>query len=357
MTAEERETAIDHGRGVSPIAGAALARPRPRLMTLAALGVGAGLILLAPLLFRQEPAEPPEEGPARQVVRFDRVMSSRPDALAQDDLEVGDLAAAEAGPVPLPDGAGPADQAAAASPATAPAPSPEPSPAPATSSASPLLVYSAASPTLPQQDLSEAASEDSAEVAELGHPQTLTAHRIDRRYALLAGATMPCVLLTAIESTTPGLVTCSLARDVMSEDGTVVLLEKGSRVLGAYQEGLDFGERRLFVLWTRVVTPKGVAIALRSPAADALGRAGVGGALQGRFWERFGGALLLSLVDAGGEAVFDPQTGRTILRPSSQALEKTTQIGPRLTVPQGRELTIFVAHDLDFTDVYELALR
>jgi len=123
-------------------------------MTLAALGVGAGLILLAPLLFRQEPAEPPEDGPARQVVRFDRVMSSRPDALAQDDLEVGDLAAAEAGPVPLPDGAGPADQAAAASPATAPAPSP----APATSSASPLLVYSAASPTLPQQDLSEAAS-------------------------------------------------------------------------------------------------------------------------------------------------------------------------------------------------------
>ena len=97
-----------------------------------------------------------------------------------------------------------------------------------------------------------------------------------------------------MDSTTPGYVTCLVPRDVYSDNGAVVLMEKGTRVLGEYRAGLRQGQRRLFVLWTRAVTPDGVAIALASPAADALGRAGFDGEIDTHFWERFGGALLLS---------------------------------------------------------------
>src|SRR3546814_9651628 len=42
-------------------------------------------------------------------------------------------------------------------------------------------------------------------------------------------------------------------------------MEKGTRVLGEYRVGIQQGQNRLFVLWTRAVTPQGVRIDLASP--------------------------------------------------------------------------------------------
>ncbi|HYD45239.1 MAG TPA: TrbI/VirB10 family protein, partial [Phenylobacterium sp.] len=86
----------------------------------------------------------------------------------------------------------------------------------------------------------------------------------DRNFLLAAGAAIPCLLQTAMDSATPGFVSCVIPQDVYSDNGAVVLLEKGTRVLGEYRGGLRQGQRRLFVLWTRAVTPSGVAIALGS---------------------------------------------------------------------------------------------
>lgn len=73
----------------------------------------------------------------------------------------------------------------------------------------------------------------------------------------------------------------------MLANSAVVLMEKGTRVLGEYRSGMRQGQHRLFVLWTRAVTPAGVAVGLASPAADPLGRAGFDGALDTHFWDRF----------------------------------------------------------------------
>ena len=68
---------------------------------------------------------------------------------------------------------------------------------------------------------------------------------------------------------TPGYVSCLIGQDVYSDNGDVILMEKGTRVLGEYRSGMHQGQRRLFVLWTRAVTPAGVAVGLASPASDA----------------------------------------------------------------------------------------
>src|SRR3546814_7098585 len=98
--------------------------------------------------------------------------------------------------------------------------------------------------------------------------------------------------------------------DVCSSD----LMEKGTRVLGEYRGDIQQGQNRLFVLWTRAVTPRGVRIDLASPGADALGRAGLAGAVDSFFWARFGGDLLLSLVDdaayIAGQAASDRKSTR-----------------------------------------------
>src|SRR5690606_10478755 len=101
---------------------------------------------------------------------------------------------------------------------------------------------------------------------------------------------------------------------------------------------------------------------LASPAADALGRAGFDGHVDTRFWDRFGGALLLSLVDEGAHAAFaggDHPRGPARL-PSDAAgvaVEGSIDIPPTLRTAQGSEVTIFTARDLDFRPVYGLRAR
>src|SRR3546814_5094211 len=86
-------------------------------------------------------------------------------------------------------------------------------------------------------------------------------------------------------------------------------MEKGTRVLGEYSGGFSQGEHRIFVLWNRAITPAGISVNLGSPAADQLGRAGMGGRIDTFFWERFGGALLLSIVGDAGDAVSNRVSG------------------------------------------------
>jgi type IV secretion system protein VirB10 len=193
---------------------------------------------------------------------------------------------------------------------------------------------------------------------------TATARMIgDRNYLVTAGAIIPCTLQTAMDSTVPGYATCLIPRDVYSDNGRVVLLEKGTRVFGEYQGGLQRGQNRLFAMWTRAVTPRGVAIDIGSPASDPLGRAGITGKIDRFFWQRFGAAMLFSVLDAGGQIAgqaVSPQ-GSTVFRTpgdtTSQILQDTQNIRPIVRVNQGTELAITVAKDFDFSQVYGLALK
>lgn len=107
----------------------------------------------------------------------------------------------------------------------------------------------------------------------------------NRNFIVAMGASIPCVLETAMASDQPGFTSCVINRDVLSDNGRVVLMEKGTQVVGEYRGGLQRGQKRLFVLWSRAKTPNGVIVTLASPATDALGRAGVDGYLDTHWWE------------------------------------------------------------------------
>jgi type IV secretion system protein VirB10 len=185
----------------------------------------------------------------------------------------------------------------------------------------------------------------------------------NRDYLVTAGTLIPCILQTAMNSTQPGYTSCIIPRDVFSDNGKVVLMEKGTKVLGQYQGGMQQGQNRLFVLWTRAVTPHGVAIDLASPASDALGRAGMAGAVDTFFWARFGSAILLSLIDAGANIASTEVSKNgsfNVSQPSNAAgiaLQNNINIRPVLKKNQGEEVGIYVAQDFNFADVYGLEPR
>jgi type IV secretion system protein VirB10 len=185
----------------------------------------------------------------------------------------------------------------------------------------------------------------------------------NRDFIVAMGSSIPCVLETALSSDQPGFTSCVISRDVLSDNGRVVLMEKGTQVVGEYRGGLRRGQKRLFVLWNRAKTPKGVIITLASPATDALGRAGMDGHIDTHWWERFGSALLLSIVgdvtsytnsqmrDGDVDAQNTVSTGK---QAAAIAVEQSINIPPSLVKHQGALVSIFVARDLDFSNVYRL---
>lgn len=189
----------------------------------------------------------------------------------------------------------------------------------------------------------------------------------DRDMLLTQGTMIDCALETKIVSTVPGMVSCHLTRDVYSTNRRVVLLDRGSKVVGFYQGGLTQGKARIFVNWSRVETPQGVIINLDSPGTGSLGEGGLGGYVDTHFWERFGGAIMLSLIDDFAVAI-TPQRGISgdnnqvsfsntsdaAQEMAAKALENSINIPPTLYKNQGERVAIFVARDLDFRGVYGL---
>lgn len=180
-------------------------------------------------------------------------------------------------------------------------------------------------------------------------------------YLLTMGTLISCVLQTAMDSTLPGFVTCTIPQDIQGKTG-LTLLDRGTRVVGEFKGGLRQGVERLFVVWTRAETPQGVVITLDSPATDPLGRSGLDGEVDRHFWQRFGGALLLSTVDGVIQAAVasSAQQGTTTINTGqaqgiiAETLRGSVNLPPTVRKNQGELVSIFVARDLDFSTVYSV---
>ena len=183
-----------------------------------------------------------------------------------------------------------------------------------------------------------------------------------RRFLLAKGAFIDCTLETAIDSTLPGMTTCVTATDTFSADGSVVLLERGTKLVGETHGQVQQGAARLFVLWTEARTPTGVVVPLSSPGTDELGRSGLAGEVNRHFWNRFGAAILMTVINGAVQGVVNSQNsgGSVVVSPSTstdvmtEVLRSTVSVPPTITKAQGDRIQVFVARDVDFRPVYAL---
>ncbi len=224
--------------------------------------------------------------------------------------------------------------------------------------------------TAPPDPKSASAAEDpgsgESALAALLRPSATPAARARvlpaERLLLPKGAFIDCTLETAIDSTLPGMTTCVTATDTFGVDGTTVLIERGSKLVGETRGEVHQGQARIFVLWTEARTPTGVIVPLASPGTDELGRSGLAGQVNRHFFERFGAAILISIIDgvvqgeiashsSGGAVIVNPSTSTDVVE---EVLKSTVNIPPTITKAQGDRIQVLVARDLDFRSVYEL---
>jgi len=219
----------------------------------------------------------------------------------------------------------------------------------------------------PPAALPSASPQEPGELSTLLRPSVTTAVRAQvlptQRLLLPKGAFLDCTLETAIDSTLPGMATCVMATDTFGVDGQVVLLERGTKLVGETRGQVQQGSARVFVLWDEARTPTGVIVPLASPGADELGRAGLPGVVDRHFWERFGAAILVSVIDGGIQAAVQSSrgtSGTVVVNPSAtqdvmtEVLKGTINIPPTVVKHQGDRIQVLVARDLDFRPVYEL---
>ena len=221
-------------------------------------------------------------------------------------------------------------------------------------------IHGAPSASEPQPSLGA----DEKFAARIGGQQTDTApasRLADIKTLIPQGTVIPAVLETAIDSDTPGYTRAIVSRDVRGYDQSSVLIPRGSRLIGQYRAGVAQGQSRVFVVWQRVLTPAGISVQLGSPGSDSLGRGGVGGDVNNHFFTQFGGAILLSVLNGGLNALSNLQGGSQVYIGSpveagnvaAQALQKSS-VQPTIKTPQGAAINIFVARDLDFSGVRAL---
>lgn len=276
-----------------------------------------------------------------------------------------------------------------AAPAAAPAPQPQPAPVaapqpdPAPSAvlarapdavvannpySTPTVVFDASSLAIPAGALTPVtpqgttapstggANDFASRIGGVGGGTARAARSFDPQTTVTSGTLIPAVLETAIDTDVPGFVRAVVSQDVRSYDGTRVLIPRSSRLIGQYQSGLQAGQKRAYVIWTRLIRPDGITVDIASPATDFSGRAGLPGDVNTHFFKRFGSAMLMSVV--GGLTAIASGGTSVILgggqSAAAAALEQDGKIGPTVRVRQGEPIRVFTSRDLDFAQAPSL---
>ncbi|CNK25644.1 TriI protein [Yersinia aldovae] len=183
----------------------------------------------------------------------------------------------------------------------------------------------------------------------------------DRTYLLSRGTQMPCVLKTKIVTTYKGIAICILTKDIYSDNGDTLLIRRGAEFFGEQKVALTQGQARVFLAWNEV-KDENVRIRIDSLGTDSLGAAGAEAWIDSHFYERFGGAIMLSAIDdslaaisnkasGSNDVTFDNST-RNASDMASKALENSINIPPTAYVNQGEILNVLLARDVDLRSVF-----
>lgn len=177
-------------------------------------------------------------------------------------------------------------------------------------------------------------------------------------YILQAGAVIPAALITGIRSDLPGQITAQVTENVYdSPTGSLLLIPQGTRLIGAYDAGVTFGQRRVLLVWNRLILPNGRSIVLeRQPGADASGFAGLEDGVDYHWAELLQAAGLSTLLAVGAELAADEEdrliqalrdgAQDTINQAGQAIVQRQLQVAPTLTIRPGFPVRVIVTRDL-----------
>jgi type IV secretion system protein VirB10 len=192
-------------------------------------------------------------------------------------------------------------------------------------------------------------------------------------YELKAGTLISGILITGINSDLPGNVTAQVSENVWdTATGKFVLIPKGTRIMGIYDSRVTFGQRRVLLVWNRLIFPNGTTMDIAgSPGIDQAGYSGLSGKVNEHWGTMLKSALLASVFVAGAEIVYDSDSSGSsenkspgdvaaesaagaILDMGTKLMKRAADIQPTITICPGKKMGIFVQRDVIFPYPYAL---
>lgn len=179
-------------------------------------------------------------------------------------------------------------------------------------------------------------------------------------YTIQAGATISAALITALNSDQPGRVIAQVSENVFdSVTGEVLLIPQGARLIGSYDSDTAYGERRLLVVWNRLIMPNGWSIPLRAmPGADAAGSAGLTGDVDAHIGRIVVASLISAVLgvaaneseDEDDDARLSQSIGDAAAQQAAQTgsrlVERELNVRPTLRVRAGARVRVLVSQDI-----------
>jgi type IV secretory pathway VirB10-like protein len=174
---------------------------------------------------------------------------------------------------------------------------------------------------------------------------------------ITADRLFPVLLRNDIRTDLGGQVTAQAEEDIYGFHGRNVLIPAGSQFIGSYEPLAKVGMERLPIIWTRCITPSGVNINLtNAESTDAMGRSGIGGDVDNRYFEKYGMAFLISTLSSIGTSTITVDSANQQIainnftnesaNLANRILEDQIDIKPRMRIPAGTRMMINATRDI-----------
>lgn len=171
-------------------------------------------------------------------------------------------------------------------------------------------------------------------------------------------AKVPAALVTGLRSDLPGQITAQVTQHIYdSPSGRFLLVPQGARLIGEYDSRVAFGQRRVLLVWNRLILPNGRSIVLeRQPGADEAGYAGLEDGVDYHWRQLLRAAGLATILNIGlefgqdddddiAEAIRDGAQD-TVGRAGDEIIRRQLTVSPTLTIRPGFPVRVMVTRDL-----------
>lgn len=192
-------------------------------------------------------------------------------------------------------------------------------------------------------------------------------------FEIRAGAVIPGIMLSGINSDLPGQIMAQVSQDVYdTATGKYLLIPQGTRMVGTYSSDVGYGQEGVLIAWQRLVFPDGKALDIGAmPGADMAGYSGFRDKVNHHLLRLYGSALFMAGITAGASIATQDDNnsvgyqqpsvsselssalGQQLGQVSAQIISKNLNISPTIEIRPGYRFNIVAVKDVTFTKAYQ----
>jgi len=179
-------------------------------------------------------------------------------------------------------------------------------------------------------------------------------------FVLFEGTELETALVNRLDGDFSGPVKVLVTNPVYSHDRQHILVPEGTVVLGETSKVQSFGQRRLAVVFHRLIMPDGYTVDLdQFRGLNQIGETGLKDQVNNHYLQIFGSSIALGIIAgaaessnanagryASGSEAYRSGVATSLSQSSTQVLDRFLNIAPTITIREGHRVKVYFTQDL-----------